>query len=168
MQLATMVHAARRARGLSQGAVAQRLTTPSKPNGVWPTYVGQIEKGEKVPSDELCLRLADVLGLDGQQVLLAAYADRVGATPAGVLFDQARQRLAGSPPSGAAPASQATAWPTDPEVRRALDQPGIRALLVALAQTPPDRDYAGVVRRLQALDDRHWAGLLNLLEAMGC
>jgi transcriptional regulator with XRE-family HTH domain len=152
---------------LSQGAVARQLTTPSKPNGVWPTYVGQIEKGEKVPSDGLCLRLADVLGLDGQQVLLAAYADRAGATAAGALFSQARQRLGDPWALAAGPGKPTTAWPTDPELLAALAKPGIQALLVALSQTRPGRDYAAVIRRLQAMDDRHWAGLLNLIEAMG-
>ena len=44
--------------------------------GVWDTYVGQIEKGDKIPSDEICIRLARALELDERRLLLLAYRER--------------------------------------------------------------------------------------------
>jgi transcriptional regulator with XRE-family HTH domain len=169
-----MVLAARKAKGLSQGAVASKLTTGKKPRGVWPTYVGQIEKGEKVPSDEVCLKLAEVLGLEVKQVLLAAYAARAESTEAAALFLEAIESLAvaASPPGS----SQQTDQPlsselrrllSDPEFREALAQPRLQALLLQIARAGAGRDFARVLSRLQAMEDRQWISLLNILEAMG-
>lgn len=176
MQLAEMVRAARKAKGLSQGAVASRLTTEKKPRGVWPTYVGQIEKGEKVPSDEVCLRLAEVLDLGIRQVLLAAYAARAESAEAGALFLEATESLA-------AAARRSVPGPDqdlgellspelhqalrDPDLRAALAQPRLQLLLLQVAQVGAGRDFARVLARLQAMDDRQWISLLNILEAMG-
>ena len=64
MQFAEIVKEARLQARLSQRGLAEQLTTAQKPDGVWATYVGQIEKGDKVPSDEVCIKLAEVLQLD--------------------------------------------------------------------------------------------------------
>ena len=73
MQFAEMIKGARLQTRLSQRGLAEQLITAQKPEGVWATYIGQIEKGEKVPSDEVCIKLAEVLELDSSEVLLAAY-----------------------------------------------------------------------------------------------
>jgi transcriptional regulator with XRE-family HTH domain len=61
MRFADMIKDARLDERISQRALAEQLKTAQKPDGVWATYVGQIEKGEKVPSDEVCVKLAEVL-----------------------------------------------------------------------------------------------------------
>ena len=90
--------------------------------GVWDTYIGQIEKGGKIPSDEICLKLADVLGLDKRKLLLTAYRERATG-PAVDLFDQVA-RIIDSP--------------VDPEVvevieaadiQRALKDPNVQRIL---------------------------------------
>lgn len=174
MQLAEMVLAARKAKGLSQGMVASQLTTKKKPRGVWPTYVGQIEKGEKVPSDEVCLKLAEVLSLEVKQVLLAAYSARAESAEAAALFLEATESLAlaASTPRSGQQAEQPLSAELrrilgDPEFREALAQPRLQALLLQIARAGGGRDFARVLSRLQAMDDRQWISLLNILEAMG-
>jgi transcriptional regulator with XRE-family HTH domain len=176
VQLAEMVRAARKAKGLSQGAVARRLTTEKKPRGVWPTYVGQIEKGEKVPSDEVCLKLAEVLELETRQVLLAAYAARAESAEAGALFLAATESLAAaalqSEPAldqdlGESLSPELRQMLRDPELKAALAQPRLQSLLLQVAQAGAGRDFTRVLARLQAMDDRQWISLLNVLEAMG-
>ena len=90
--------------------------------GVWDTYIGQIEKGGKIPSDEICLKLADVLGLDKRKLLLMAYRERATG-PAVDLFEQVA-RIIDSP--------------VDPEVvevikaaeiQRALKDPNVQRIL---------------------------------------
>jgi transcriptional regulator with XRE-family HTH domain len=73
MQFAEMIKKARKQADLSQRGLAKLLISSKKPDGVWATYVGQIEKGEKIPSDDVCIKLAEVLHLDSDMVLLAAY-----------------------------------------------------------------------------------------------
>ena len=55
MQFAEILKEARLQARLSQRGLAEQLTTAQKPEGVWATYVGQIEKGDKVPCDEVCI-----------------------------------------------------------------------------------------------------------------
>ena len=55
MPFSDMIKDARLNARISQRALAEQLKTTQKPEGVWATYVGQIEKGEKVPSDEVCV-----------------------------------------------------------------------------------------------------------------
>jgi transcriptional regulator with XRE-family HTH domain len=44
--------------------------------GHWGTYIGQMEKGERIPSDETCVKLANELDLDVKEVLLLALIER--------------------------------------------------------------------------------------------
>ena len=69
MPFSDMIKDARLNARISQRALAEQLKTTQKPEGVWAPYVGQIEKGEKVPSDEVCVKLAEVLKLDTTRVL---------------------------------------------------------------------------------------------------
>jgi len=56
--------------------------------GVWGTYIGQIEKGERVPSDERCLLLAQALDLDTRKLLISAYRERTQTKEVQQLFSQ--------------------------------------------------------------------------------
>jgi transcriptional regulator with XRE-family HTH domain len=51
--------------GLTQERIAEQV-------GVRPNYVGYLERGLRKPSDEICCRLADVLGLDRKELFLLA------------------------------------------------------------------------------------------------
>ena len=82
MEFGETVRQARLRSGLTQSELARQLVTSGRPDGVWPTYVGQIEKGIKVPSEEICLKLAEVLGLDPLPLLVRAHRDRAGSGPA--------------------------------------------------------------------------------------
>ena len=58
---------------LSQRALAQKITTESKPGGVWSTYIGQVEKGDRVPSSEVCEALAEILQLNPLLLMALVY-----------------------------------------------------------------------------------------------
>ena len=93
MQFAEIVNEARLQARLSQRGLAEQLTTAQKPDGVWATYVGQIEKGDKVPSDEVCITLAEVLELDPDVVLLAAYQAKASSQEGRDLFAKMARSL---------------------------------------------------------------------------
>lgn len=61
-----MLRNARRARGISQAALA-------KAAGISPVFVSQIETGQRVPSDRIAKDIATLLGLPWQDVLRAVY-----------------------------------------------------------------------------------------------
>ena len=58
---------------LSQRALAEKIKTESKPSGVWSTYIGQVEKGDRVPSSEVCEALAEILQLNPLLLLALVY-----------------------------------------------------------------------------------------------
>lgn len=82
MEFGRIIRACRHRAGLSQNQLAEALSTTSRPDGVWSTYIGQIEKGQKVPSEELCLKLAEVLDIDFTYLFLLACQDRAETTEA--------------------------------------------------------------------------------------
>lgn len=90
--------------------------------GVWDTYIGQIEKGGKIPSDEICIKLAHVLGLDERKLLLMAYQERA-AGPAAALFGQVAE-LIDSPVE-----LEILEVVKDPEIQRALKDPDVQRIL---------------------------------------
>jgi transcriptional regulator with XRE-family HTH domain len=47
-----------------------------KLTGVWGTYIGQIEKGVRKPSDEVCKKLAEELDLDLKTLLILTLKER--------------------------------------------------------------------------------------------
>ncbi len=51
--------------GLTQERVAEQV-------GVKPNYIGYLERGMRKPSDVICCRLADVLGLDRKELFFLA------------------------------------------------------------------------------------------------
>ncbi len=64
-----MLRNARRARGISQAALA-------KAAGISPVFVSQIETGQRVPSDRIAKDIATLLGLPWQDMLRAVYCLR--------------------------------------------------------------------------------------------
>ncbi len=69
----SLVAQRRKELNLSQRALAQKITTESKPGGVWSTYIGQVEKGDRVPSSEVCEAMAEILQLNPLLLLALVY-----------------------------------------------------------------------------------------------
>ena len=153
MQFANMIKEARSQADLSQRGLAKLLITSQKPDGVWPTYVGQIEKGEKIPSDDVCIKLAEVLELDSDMVLLAAYQAKAGSKEGRALFDKMVRIIA------------------DPVARRlldgneALDQPWVAAITQA-RKTRKNREILKLLPIVEAMNDKQWAAMKQILETM--
>jgi len=80
MRFGEIIKKAREGR-FSQQALGEHI-------GVWGTYIGQIEKGERVPSDERCLLLAQALDLDTRKLLISAYRERTQTKEVQALFAQ--------------------------------------------------------------------------------
>ena len=172
MKFAKMVREARRKAELSQGGLARQMRTAKRPEGVWPTYVGQIEKGEKVPSEEICVKLAEVLDLDLDEVLLAAYEARADSEEARNLFERMKRALTDPVINRLLSARE----PFDPsllealadaDLRAALAQPEWRQIFIRSYQVRKKRDIPGLLDRLEAMNDKQWNGLMGLLEGMG-
>jgi transcriptional regulator with XRE-family HTH domain len=174
MSFADMIKDARLDARISQRALAEQLKTTQKPEGVWATYVGQIEKGEKVPSDEVCVKLAEVLKLDTTRVLLAAYEARAADSPAPAraLFSLMERALTDALVSQLLEAEA----PFDPSVLTALGRPGIAAGLSDPQWVDAfERSYAvgkkrnvpGLIKLVEAMNDKQWTGLMAMLESMG-
>ncbi len=89
MNFGDMIERARRGR-FSQEGLGERI-------GVWGTYIGQIESGKRIPSDERCLDLAAILDLDPRALLIQAYRQRAHTKEARRLFDR-MARLLSDPP----------------------------------------------------------------------
>ena len=88
MKLGDMIERARRGR-FSQHGLGEKI-------GVWGTYIGQIESGKRIPSDERCLDLAAILDLDPRALLIQAYRQRAHTKEAGRLFDDMAELIAAS------------------------------------------------------------------------
>ncbi len=174
MPFADMIKDARLGARISQRALAEQLKTAQKPEGVWATYVGQIEKGEKVPSDEVCVKLAEVLKLDTTRVLLAAYEARAADSPAPAraLFALMERALTDAVVSQLLE----TDAPFDPNVLDALGRPGIAAGLSdsnwvdafeRCYEVGKKRNVPGLIKLVEAMSDKQWNGLMAMLESMG-
>ena len=156
-----MIAAARRDAKLSQRALAEQLITKQKPTGVWGTYIGQIEKGDKIPSDEVCLLLSTALDLDPDVVLLAAYRSRANSDAGKALFAMMERSL------------------TDPMVRELLgserplapileilaDQRWIKAITRA-RKLQKKRDILATLRDLEAMNDKQWEATRVVIQTM--
>jgi transcriptional regulator with XRE-family HTH domain len=172
MQFANMIKEARLKARLSQRGLAGQLVTAKKPDGVWATYIGQIEKGEKVPSDEVCIKLAEVLELDSSEVLLAAYEAKAGSDEGRRLFGKMARSLTDPVVSQLLNSKE----PLDPALLEALANPEIRSLLgdqqwldaISRARkTQKKRDVLGLLALVEAMNDKQWGGLMSILEGMG-
>lgn len=78
----SFIRGARRARSLSQAALAKAIA-------VSPVFISQIETGQRIPSDRVARAAATVLGLPWQDVLRSVYMLR--SQEAGELFAAAER-----------------------------------------------------------------------------
>ena len=169
-----MIKDARLAARISQRALAEELKTTQKPDGVWATYVGQIEKGEKVPSDEVCVRLAQVLKLDTTRVLLAAYEARAADSPAPAralfsLMERAltdaliNQLLQADAPFD----SKVLAALSRSEIAAGLSDPHWVDVFERCYRVGKKRNVPDLIKLVEAMNDKQWNGLMAMLESMG-
>lgn len=137
--------------------------------GVWDTYIGQIEKGEKIPSDELCWKIAQGLELKGQDLLLCAYIERSeGETRA--LFEQMRQLLDDPVLDYFKRLSQVgtdllKAF-DDPDFMAAIQDPNWRKAFVEGFRMKEDRDLLGLIETVGKMKKGHWEALVNMVKVM--
>ena len=138
--------------------------------GVWGTYIGQIEKGERVPSDERCILLAKALGLDPVSLLISAYRQRAQTPQARSLFSQMEKLIADPVISQVVSnrklltASILQAIEKN-EVRKALRDPRWRDA-IAGATTEPDRDIPLLISIASQMPKQQWEALLNTAKAL--
>jgi len=188
MRLGQMIKQARKGR-FNQKQLGEAV-------GVWDTYIGQIEKGEKVPSDELCLKLAEVLGLDPQRMLLMAYIERASGfarelflriqelldSPAvEYLISEGRhielellQKLGEREVQEVLRDQGLMKVLRDPEVRKALKDRDLQKVLrdprwrEALSGIGgvEDKDIPGLLRAVSKMDAKQWQALFNMVEVL--
>ncbi|MDA0744899.1 MAG: helix-turn-helix transcriptional regulator [bacterium] len=157
-----MIKEARKGR-FSQQSLGEQI-------GVWGTYIGQIEKGERIPSEELCLKLAKILELDVRKLLIAAYLERAESSQVRQLFQQ-MDKLLTDPIVGKLLSNRDL---LDPELFAALEQPELRSILkdeawrAALvdAVSMSERDLPSLIRVARQMTPQQWEALLNTAKAM--
>ena len=168
MQFAEMIKEARLQAQLSQQRLADQLVTARKPEGVWATYIGQIEKGEKVPSDEVCIKLAEVLELDSSTVLIAAYEAKASSEEGRALYSKMMRSLS-DPVVNKLLSSEE---PLDPVLLGVLSNPAIAALLgdqpwleavVRARKKQKERDVLGLLALVEAMDDKQWDMIMGII-----
>ena len=166
MEFADIIKKARKRLRLSQAGLGGEI-------GVWNTYVGQIEKGEKVPSDEVVIKLANVLDLDLNELLLSAYKAKADSAEAQGLFTRIETAL--NDPVLQTIVSSSS--PLDPEVLAALGDENIRAALAEetwracfsrcyRVNSGQKRDIQALLLLVESMNDKQYSAMMNLLEAM--
>lgn len=175
MNFADLIRDARVKKRLSQRELGEQILTPGRPKGIWNTYIGQIEKGDKIPSDEICKKFAEVLELDLTQVLLAAYearAEATGSEEATTLFKKMKLVLT----DPVVRRLLDTEEPIDPEVLVGLANADIRRLLAEEAwrdlaarcyRLRNKRNILALMTRVESMTDKQWKAVVNMLDAMG-
>ena len=168
---ANMIKEGRTRGRFSQRQLGERVQTAKSPNGVWNTYVGQIEKGEKVPSDEIVLKLAEVLELSTSEVLLAAYRARADSDQARELFDKMEQILMDPVLQGLVAAKRPLDHGIlkalgDETIRAALQEESWREMFARSYRGKRRRDVPAVLALVEAMTDKQWTAVMNLLETM--
>ena len=135
---------------------------------VWDTYISQIEKGEKIPSDELCFKLGGILEIDYRSLLLSAYIERSrGETR--ILFEQMKHLL------------------SDPLFEHLLKIDWITPEILEIFSTPDfsaaicdprwrqvfldgfrmqDRDIVGLIQAIQKMKKTQWDALMNMVNVL--
>lgn len=168
MQFAEMIKEARLQAHLSQQGLAEQLVTTRKPKGVWATYIGQIEKGEKVPSDEVCIKLAEVLELDPNRVLIAAYEAKASSEEGRALYGKMMRSLSDPVVNKLLSSKE----PLDPSLLGVLSNPEILALLgdqpwlktvVRARKNQKERDVLGLLALVEAMDDKQWDMIMGII-----
>jgi transcriptional regulator with XRE-family HTH domain len=161
MRFGEIIKRARKGK-FSQQSLGERI-------GVWGTYIGQIEKGDRVPSDERCHLLAKALELDPQNLLISAYKERAQTRDGRRLFTQ-MEKLMTDPV-----VSQVIADPKmlDASIIEALKSPTIRKVLKnrnwreALEDSAwaNDRDIPDLIRIIAQIPPQQWEALLSTAKA---
>lgn len=175
MRFADLIRDGRKKKRISQRQLGEQILTPGRPKGIWNTYIGQIEKGDKIPSDEICKKFAEVLELDLTQVLLAAYEARVeltGSDEAIALFRKMRlvlndpvvQRLLDAEDSIDPQILEAL---TNTDIRKLLAEEGWRELLARCYRIRAKRNILALVALAESMSDKQWKGMISMLDAMG-
>lgn len=175
MYFADLIRDARTKKRLSQRQLGEQILTPGRPKGIWNTYIGQIEKGDKIPSDEICKKFAEVLELDLTQVLLAAYEARVELTGSDeaiglfrkmrlVLNDPVVQRLLDAEDTIDPQILEAL---TSADIRKILAEENWRELLVRCYRLRSKRNVLALLALVESMTDKQWKGLVSMLDAMG-
>ena len=168
MQFAEMIKEARLQAQLSQQRLAEQLVTTRRPKGVWATYIGQIEKGEKVPSDEVCIKLAEVLELDSNTVLIAAYEAKASSEEGRALYGKMMRSLS-DPVVNKLLSSEE---PLDPALLGVLSNPEIAALLgdqpwleavIRARKNQKERDVLGLLKKAEAMNDTQWDTIMGII-----
>ena len=144
--------------------------TLGKQIGVWGTYIGQIEKGDRVPSDERCIQLAKALELDPLKLLISAYRERSQAKEAKALFTQMEKLISDPTISQVVSnprlltASLLKALETT-EIRRALRDPRWQEA-ISQAMSDSDRDIPLLISIASEMPPQQWDALLNTAKAL--
>ena len=168
MQFAEMIKEARLRAHLSQQRLADQLVTARRPKGVWATYIGQIEKGEKVPSDEVCIKLAEVLELDSNTVLIAAYEAKASSEEGRALYGRMMRSLS-DPVVNKLLSSEE---PLDPDLLGVISNPeivdllGDKPWLEAIARArkkQKERDVLRLLALVEAMDDKQWDMIMGII-----
>lgn len=147
---------------MSQKELGQRV-------GVWDTYIGQIEKGEKIPSDELCLKIAQTLDLNGKDLLLCSYIERTDGEPR-ELFEQMRQFL-NDPFFGYFKRMNQIGTEIleafdDPDFMTAIRDPNWRKAFVEGFRLKEDRDLLGLIEAVGKMKKVQWEALVNMVKVL--
>ena len=153
---AALIVECRRRLGFSQRQLGAELRTSRRPHGVWNTYIGEIEKGEKVPSDEVVLKMAEVLGLDGGTALLAAYRARTESAEVADLLGRVKQDLERQSP-GSLTAQNVETWRGDRHWRQAVTD--------ALESSSSDA-LASLLDLAVRFREEHWQALYQAMGTM--
>ena len=164
-KFADAIRQARIKRHLSQRQLGEEI-------GVWNTYVGQWEKGEKIPADEKIVKLAEVLELDTDELLLAAYEAKAASAEASALFkkmkraltDQVFQRLLSADEPLDPALLEALA---DENIRGALQEKGWSEMLSRSYRIRSKRDIPVLLALVEAMSDKQWTAMMTMLGAMG-
>lgn len=137
--------------------------------GVWDTYVGQIEKGDKVPSDEVCVKLAEVLNLDVQKLLLLAYERRASGY-ARKLFERVA-RIIDDPVTEYLLSEDRV---IDEELLEILKDRRIREALkdsvwretFLCSYEMQGKDIPALIRAVAQMDEKQWQALSNMIDVL--
>ncbi len=138
--------------------------------GVWGTYIYQIEKGERIPSDDVCAYLAKALDLDPQRLLFLAYKERAQKTSEGRRLFSQMEKLMTDPVI-----SQVIVNPKmlDAGIVKALQSPDIRKVLknkqwceaLNASASTTDRDIPELIKVVTQIPPQQWQTLLSTAKA---
>ena len=138
--------------------------------GVWGTYIYQLEKGERIPSDDVCTNLAKALDLDPQLLLFLAYKERAQKTPDGRRLFAQMEKLMTDPVI-----SQVIANPKvlDAGIVKALQSPNIRKVIknkqwceaLNASASTTDRDIPELIKIITQIPIQQWQALLGTAKA---